>query len=56
MADKAGSGNFSVVETNNKSLAITLTELNEGIKLWKLFVWLALAFIVSEVLLIRLLK
>ncbi len=56
MADKAGSGNFSVVETNNKSLAITLTELNEGIKLWKWFVWLALAFIVSEVLLIRLLK
>ena len=56
MADKAGSGNFSVVETNNKSLALTLTELNEGIKLWKWFVWLALAFIVSEVLLIRLLK
>ncbi|MGE0636032.1 MAG: BatA domain-containing protein [Bacteroidia bacterium] len=56
MANKAGSGNFSVVETNNKSLAITLTELNEGIKLWKWFVWLTLAFIVSEVLLIRLLK
>jgi hypothetical protein len=56
MAEKAGSENFSVVETNNKNLAITLTELNEGKKLWKWFVWLALAFIVSEVLLIRLLK
>ncbi len=56
MAEKAGSENFSVVQTNNKSLAITLTELNEGIKLWKWFLWLALAFIISEVLLIRLLK
>ena len=56
MANKAGSGNFSVVETNNKSLAITLNELNEGLKLWKWFVWLALAFLISEVLLIRLLK
>lgn len=56
MAEKAGSENFSVVETNNKSLAIALTELNEGLKLWKWFLWLALAFIVSEVLLIRLLK
>ncbi len=56
LADKAGSANFSVVETTNKNLAITLSELNEGKKLWKWFVWLTLAFIVSEVLLIRLLK
>jgi len=56
LAAKAGNENFSVVQTNNKNLAVTLTELNEGIKLWKWFVWLALAFIVSEVLLIRLIK
>lgn len=55
MAEKIGN-NFSVIQSENKSLAVTLTELNEGRKLWKWFVWLALAFIVSEVLLIRLLK
>lgn len=55
-AGKTGTGNFSVVQTNNKSLALVLTELNEGIKLWKMFLWLALVFIISEVLLIRLIK
>lgn len=55
-AEKTGNTNFSVLQTTAKGIAASLTEMNSGIKLWKLFIWLALAFIVSEVLLIRLLK
>lgn len=48
--------NFSVVSTAGPSLTDTITALNTGFKLWKILVWLALAFFLAEILLLRLWK
>lgn len=45
--------NFSVISTTGPSLTDTITSLNSGIKLWKLFIVLALIFFLAEVLLLR---
>jgi hypothetical protein len=48
--------NFNVMEINLKDLTQSLLELNEGKKLWKLCIILALLFLAVEVLLLRFMK
>ena len=48
--------NVSVIELNEKSLTNALQEVNDGKKLWKLFLILALMFLAAEILIIRLFK
>ena len=48
--------NCSVIETKNKNITDVLNELNMGIKLWKIFVILALIFLAGEVILLRIWK
>lgn len=49
----AGLSNFFLLEAGDKGLTAALTEINEGIKLWKWCIWLALLFLLAEVLLLR---
>lgn len=52
-----GLQNFSVLTTTqNQSLTTTIEEINSGKRLWKLFLILALAFLLGEVILLRLWK
>lgn len=51
--EAGGFHNIKVMGTEEKSLTQTLSELNEGKKLWKLCVIFALAFLGMEVLLLR---
>lgn len=48
--------NVNVIEATEKSLTNSVQEINDGKKLWKLFLILALVFLACEVLLIRLWK
>ena len=48
--------NVSVIELNEKSLTNALQEVNDGKKLWKLFLILALMFLAAEILIIRIFK
>lgn len=45
--------NFKLIESKNKQLGLLIKEINQGIKLWKLFVLLALIFLLGETILIR---
>jgi hypothetical protein len=45
--------NFSVISTAGPSLSDTITALNTGFKLWKIFVIMSLVFFLSEILLLR---
>lgn len=54
--EEAGLDNFTLVEAGPKELTSTLAELDQGKKLWKLCVILALVFLATEVLLLRLWK
>ena len=54
--DEKGLKNMSVIMPDEKTLTNALQEVNEGKKLWKLFLFLALIFLLSEILIIRLLK
>ncbi|OQX76926.1 MAG: hypothetical protein B6D61_08045 [Bacteroidetes bacterium 4484_249] len=45
--------NIQILESDNKPFVQTLTELSQGIKLWRWFVFLALFFLLAEVLLLR---
>ena len=54
--DEKGLKNVSVIELNEKSLTNALQEVNDGKKLWKLFLILALMFLAAEILIIRLFK
>ena len=45
--------NVKLVETKNKHLGELIKEINQGIKLWKLFVFLTLIFLLGETILIR---
>lgn len=56
LIDKEGLKNCSVIETRNKNMTEVLNELNMGIKLWKIFIILALIFLACEVILLRLWK
>lgn len=48
--------NISVLNSTEKNIAQSLDELNEGKKLWKLCIILALIFLAAEALLLRLMK
>ena len=54
--DEKGLKNVSVIELNEKSLTNALQEVNDGKKLWKLFLILAMVFLAAEILIIRLFK
>ncbi|MEI6766563.1 MAG: BatA domain-containing protein [Bacteroidota bacterium] len=53
MCSKAGLKNFTVLESSAKPLADVISEMNQGIKLWKIFIILALVFLAGEALLLR---
>jgi len=48
--------NFSLINTNTRFLDKTLTEIQKGRQLWKLFIILTLLFILAEISLLRLWK
>lgn len=48
--------NMSIIEGNEKKVSDSLQEINDGKKLWKLFLILALVFLLAEILIIRLFK
>ncbi len=48
-----GLTSFSVLETGTEDLSLRLSELDQGRKLWKWFILLALIFLALEVLLLR---
>ena len=48
--------NFNVLKTNEQNLTSTLAEIDQGKKLWKICLVLALLFLAIEVALLRLLK
>jgi hypothetical protein len=54
--EKYDFANIQVLESGAKSLSVSLTELDQGVKLWKLFLLFALIFLAIEIALIRLLK
>lgn len=47
---------FNVLDLKNRPISQVLKERNQGIRLWKLFIILALLFLVAEVFLLRFLK
>lgn len=51
-----GLTSFSVLDASGENLAVRLTELDQGTKLWKWFVIAALLFLALETLIIRLTK
>ena len=51
--DKNNLKNTMLIEGKAKSLSAVVTELNQGKKLWKTFVLLALLFLASEIVLLR---
>ncbi len=54
--DETGLRNVHIIEPDEKKLTATLQEVNDGKKLWKLFLILALVFLAAEILIIRLFK
>ena len=54
--DEKGIKNMSVIKADEKTITNSLQEINDGKKLWKLFLILALVFLLSEILIIRLFK
>ena len=54
--DEKGLKNMRIIEADEKSLTNALQEVNDGKKLWKLFLILALVFLLCEILIIRLFK
>ena len=56
MADNQSDNNIFVVESATEQVSRTVTELSQGTGLWRLFVWLALFFILMEILLLRLFR
>lgn len=51
-----GLENFRVIKPTGRSLTEVISEMHAGIRLWKLFVILALLFLFTEVVLLRFLK
>ncbi len=45
--------NYKLIETKNKNLGELIKEINQGVKLWKLFIILALGFLLAEAIIIR---
>lgn len=54
--DEKGLKNVGIIMPNEKTLTNALQEVNDGKKLWKLFLILALVFLAAEILIIRLFK
>jgi hypothetical protein len=54
--DEKGLKNVSIIMPNEKSLTNALQEVNDGKKLWKMFLILALVFLAVEILIIRIFK
>lgn len=54
--DGNGLKNIAIIEPNEKTLTNALQEVNDGKKLWKLFLILALVFLATEILIIRLFR
>lgn len=54
--DKADITNFSVINSKDKNLTKVITEINNGVNLWKLFFIFALILLLSEVILLRISK
>jgi len=54
--DENGLKNMSIIMPDEKILANALQEANDGKKLWKLFLILAMVFLAAEILIIRLFK
>ncbi|MBI3520065.1 MAG: BatA domain-containing protein [Bacteroidetes bacterium] len=54
--DEKALKNISIITPDEKTLTNALQEVNDGKKLWKLFLILALVFLLSEILIIRLFK
>jgi hypothetical protein len=56
MLAKAHLKNFSVLKNSQKPLNEVIAQINSGTQLWRYFIWLALLFLLAEVLLIRFFK
>lgn len=56
MIDETGLRNVTLIEPGGKNLTDALQEVNDGKKLWKLCLILALVFLAAEILIIRLVK
>jgi hypothetical protein len=54
--DEKGLKNIGIIMPDEKTLTNALHEVNDGKKLWKLFLFLALVFLLTEILIIRLFK
>ena len=54
--DEKGLKNMGIIMPDEKTLTNALQEVNDGKKLWKLFLILALIFLAAEILIIRLFK
>ena len=54
--DENGLKNIEIIEADEKMITNTLQDVNEGKKLWKLFLILALIFLLSEIIIIRVFK
>jgi hypothetical protein len=52
-SDSLGLKNLTVLKSEESSIAQSLKETNNGNKLWKLFLILALLFLLGEILIIR---
>jgi hypothetical protein len=53
MLEKLRLTNFSILKSDHKPVNETLHEMNFGTQLWKYFIWLTLAFLLAEVVLLR---
>jgi hypothetical protein len=56
LLSERGLSTFAVLDQGGEELSLRLNELDQGRKLWKWFILLALLFLCAEVLLIRFLK
>lgn len=54
--DEKGLKSIGIIEADEKIVTNALQEVNDGKKLWKLFLILALVFLAAEILIIRLIK
>jgi hypothetical protein len=52
---KQSGSNMQIVEISKQSLTVALAEAEQGVKLWKLCIILALVFLAVEVILLKLL-
>lgn len=54
--DEKNIKNMSVIQADEKSVGTAIQEVNDGKKLWKLFLILTLVFLLAEILIIRLFR